>query len=59
MPGATLTEITVSGRDVPGSTFYVARRSAETFRDIAAVWLRLRSARPAATGEPPMADPGG
>ena len=44
-------------RDVPGSTFSVTRHSAETFRDVAAIWLRLRSARPAATGQPPQADP--
>ncbi len=55
--GATLTEIPVYWRDVPGSTFSVTRHSAETFRDIAAIWLRLRSARPAATGQPPQADP--
>ena len=66
--GATLTEIPVCWRDVPGSTFSVTRHSAETFRDIAAIWLRLRSAsldspasqagpassdRPAGTGQPP------
>jgi dolichyl-phosphate beta-glucosyltransferase len=54
--GATLTEIPVCWRDVPGSTFSVTRHSAETFRDIAAIWLRLRSAR-AAAGQPPQAGP--
>jgi hypothetical protein len=50
--GATLTEIPVYWRDVPGSTFSVTRHSAETFRDIAAIWLRLRSASPATPATP-------
>lgn len=57
--GATLTEIPVCWRDVPGSTFSVTRHSAGTFRDIAAIWLRLRSAGPAATREPPLPPGGG
>jgi glycosyltransferase involved in cell wall biosynthesis len=48
--GATLTEIPVCWRDVPGSTFSVARHSATTFRDVASIWLRLRADR--ATPEP-------
>jgi hypothetical protein len=40
--GATLTEIPVSWRDVPGSTFSVARHSAVTSWDVATTWLRLR-----------------
>jgi glycosyltransferase involved in cell wall biosynthesis len=43
--GATLTEIPVSWRDVPGSTFSVRRHSAAAFRDIASIWLRSRSVR--------------
>jgi glycosyltransferase involved in cell wall biosynthesis len=41
--GATLTEIPVYWRDVPGSTFSVPRHSAAAFRDVAAIWLRLRA----------------
>ena len=41
--GATLTEIPVRWRDVPGSTFSVQRHSAAVFRDIASIWLRSRT----------------
>jgi hypothetical protein len=40
--GATLTEIPVRWRDVPGSTFSVQRHSAAAFRDMASIWLRSR-----------------
>jgi dolichyl-phosphate beta-glucosyltransferase len=40
--GATLTEIPVHWRDVPGSTFRVRRHSAAAFRDVAALWMRSR-----------------
>ena len=40
--GATLTEIPVRWRDMPGSTFSVRRHSAAAFRDIASIWLRTR-----------------
>lgn len=46
--GATLTEIPVRWRDIPGSTFSVPRHSAATFRDVAAIWLRSRADRAAA-----------
>jgi glycosyltransferase involved in cell wall biosynthesis len=42
--GATLTEIPVHWRDVPGSTFRVHRHSAAAFRDVAAIWMRSRRA---------------
>ena len=38
--GATLTEIPVRWRDMPGSTFSVPRHSAATLRDVGAIWLR-------------------
>jgi dolichyl-phosphate beta-glucosyltransferase len=43
--GATLTEIPVRWRDVPGSTFSARRHSAAAFRDIGAIWLRSRGVR--------------
>lgn len=43
--GATLTEIPVTWRDVPGSTFSVPQHSAGIVRDLAAIWLRHRPAR--------------
>jgi glycosyltransferase involved in cell wall biosynthesis len=46
--GATLTEIPVQWRDMPGSTFSVPRHSAAAFRDVAAIWLRLRAGHAAA-----------
>jgi len=51
--GATLTEIPVRWRDMPGSTFSVPRHSAATFRDVASIWLRLRADQ-AAAGRSPM-----
>jgi dolichyl-phosphate beta-glucosyltransferase len=54
--GATLTEIPVCWRDVPGSTFSVPRHSAATFRDVASIWLRLR-AEHAAAGRAPVPVP--
>lgn len=47
--GATLTEIPVRWRDMPGSTFSVPRHTAATLRDVASIWLRMRPA-PAAAG---------
>jgi dolichyl-phosphate beta-glucosyltransferase len=55
--GATLTEIPVCWRDVPGSTFSVARHSAATFRDVATIWLRLRPGRTAAGPALPVGMP--
>jgi dolichyl-phosphate beta-glucosyltransferase len=57
--GATLTEIPVRWRDVPGSTFSVARHSAATFRDVTSIWLRLRAARAADAPAPGPWLPGG
>jgi glycosyltransferase involved in cell wall biosynthesis len=54
--GATLTEIPVHWRDVPGSTFSVPRHSPATLRDVASIWLRLQ-ARPTAPGQAPILDP--
>ena len=54
--GATLTEIPVCWRDVPGSTFSVPRHSAATFRDVASIWLRLRAGR-TAPGRAPVPVP--
>lgn len=47
--GAALTEIPVTWRDVPGSTFSVSRHSAGIARDLAAIWLHHRPARPPLT----------
>jgi dolichyl-phosphate beta-glucosyltransferase len=47
--GATLTEIPVRWRDMPGSTFSVPRHTAATLRDVASIWLRMRPA-PVAAG---------
>jgi glycosyltransferase involved in cell wall biosynthesis len=41
--GATLTEIPVRWRDMPGSTYSVQRHSVAVFRDIASIWLRSRA----------------
>ncbi len=43
--GATLTEIPVRWRDIPGSTFSVPRHSAAALRDVASIWLRQRADR--------------
>jgi glycosyltransferase involved in cell wall biosynthesis len=54
--GATLTEIPVRWRDMPGSTFSVPRHSAAALRDVSAIWLRHRPGRavelPAPESEP-------
>jgi len=50
--GAALTEIPVTWRDVPGSTFSVSRHSAGIGRDLAAIWLHHRPARPPFTSVP-------
>jgi len=55
--GATLTEIPVDWRDVPGSTFSVSRHSAAALRDLAAIWLRYRPGRPGAAAPAPSAVP--
>jgi hypothetical protein len=47
--GAALTEIPVTWRDRPGSTFSVPRHSAGILRDLAVIWLYDRPARPPAT----------
>jgi dolichyl-phosphate beta-glucosyltransferase len=47
--GAALTEIPVTWRDVPGSTFSVSRHSAGIARDLAAIWLHHRPAPPPLT----------
>ena len=51
--GAGLTEIPVTWRDVPGSTFSVPHHSAGTLRDLAAISLHHWPARSAATPAPP------
>jgi dolichyl-phosphate beta-glucosyltransferase len=52
--GATLTEIPVRWRDVPGSSFSVWRHSSGAFADIVSIWLRSRgqlmSTEPMSTG---------
>jgi hypothetical protein len=50
--GATLTEVPVRWRDMPGSTFSVPRHSAAAVRDVAAIWLRHRPGRAAPAAEP-------
>jgi dolichyl-phosphate beta-glucosyltransferase len=40
--GATLAEIPVRWRDVPGSTFSVRRHSTSAFRDMVSIWLRSK-----------------
>ena len=50
--GASLTEIPVSWRDVPGSTFSVRRHSGAAFRDVASMWLRSRVAHGGGTRAP-------
>jgi len=42
--GATVTEIPVRWRDVPGSTSRVSRQSLRVGREVAAIWLRTRRA---------------
>ena len=53
--GATLTEIPVCWRDVPGSTFSVARHSAETLREAMAIWLGSGTAGGPSRPSPPAA----
>jgi dolichyl-phosphate beta-glucosyltransferase len=43
--GATLSEIPVTWRDVPGSTFSVSHHSAGIVRDLASIWLHHRLVR--------------
>jgi hypothetical protein len=50
--GAPPTEIPVSWRDVPGSTFSVSHHSAATLREVALIWLRYRPGRARAAGLP-------
>jgi dolichyl-phosphate beta-glucosyltransferase len=50
--GATLTEIPVHWRDMPGSTFSVPRHSGAALRDVAAIWLRQRTGRAPADAAP-------
>ncbi len=50
--GATLTEIPVIWRDVPGSTFSVPRHSAGIGRELGSIWLRHRLARPPSAPAP-------
>jgi len=55
--GATLSEIPVNWRDVPGSRFSVTRHSAAAFRDVAAIRRRQRAGHdviPAAQPVPAM-----
>ncbi len=40
--GAKVTEIPVTWRDVPGSTFSVQRHGAQALREIASIWLSLK-----------------
>jgi dolichyl-phosphate beta-glucosyltransferase len=41
--GATIVEIPVNWRDIPGSTFSVWRHSATVFAELAEIWLALRA----------------
>jgi hypothetical protein len=50
--GATLTEIPVRWRDMPGSTFSVPRHSAAALRDVGAIWLRQRAGHGTPTTAP-------
>ncbi len=50
--GAMLTEIPVTWRDVPGSTFSVTRNSAAAFRDVGSIWLRSRAGSRASPAGP-------
>ncbi len=56
--GAPPTEIPVSWRDVPGSTFSVSHHSAATLREVALIWLRYRPRRARPAGLPAPAAPG-
>jgi dolichyl-phosphate beta-glucosyltransferase len=50
--GAPPTEIPVSWRDVPGSTFSVSHHSAATLREVALIWLHYRPGRARSAGLP-------
>ncbi len=50
--GAALTEIPVTWRDMPGSTFSVTHHSAGILRDLAAIWLHYRPGLPPSTPSP-------
>ncbi|MGH3068209.1 MAG: glycosyltransferase [Streptosporangiaceae bacterium] len=50
--GAPPTEIPVSWRDVPGSTFSVSHHSAATLCEVASIWLRHRPGRARSAGLP-------
>jgi hypothetical protein len=50
--GAPPTEIPVSWRDVPGSTFSVSHHSAATLREVASIWLHYRPGRARPAGLP-------
>ena len=50
--GAPPTEIPVSWRDVPGSTFSVSHHSAATLREVALIWLHYRPGRARPAGLP-------
>lgn len=56
--GAPPTEIPVSWRDVPGSTFSVSHHSAATLREVALIWLRYRPRRARPAGLPAPVAPG-
>ena len=56
--GAPPTEIPVSWRDVPGSTFSVSHHSAATLREVASIWLRYRPGRARPAGLPAAMTPG-
>lgn len=53
--GAPPTEIPVSWRDVPGSTFSVSHHSAAILREVAHIWLRYRPGRVRPAGLPALA----
>jgi glycosyltransferase involved in cell wall biosynthesis len=50
--GAPPTEIPVSWRDVPGSTFSVSHHFAATLREVALIWLHYRPGRARPAGLP-------
>ena len=56
--GAPPTEIPVSWRDVPGSTFSVSHHSAATLREVALIWLHYRPGRARPAGLPAPLTPG-
>jgi dolichyl-phosphate beta-glucosyltransferase len=56
--GAPPTEIPVSWRDVPGSTFSVSHHSAATLREVASIWVHYRPGRARPAGLPAPLTPG-